>query len=64
MGNRALDGANKKGREARQEGKPKTSCPYRDKRGEYRGSVTFSRAFIGEWMDGWDFEDKRIKGEE
>lgn len=50
--NRALQGAFWKGWRARRDGEPITACPYQDKR-DYRGSVTFSRAFIRAWEYGW-----------
>ena len=53
----ALLGAYRKGRDARRAGDPRTSCPYKDKRGGHHGHVvTFSRAFMRMWRDGWDDE--------
>ena len=40
------------GQRARQDGEPKSACPYPDKR-TARGSVTFSRAFRNAWFEGW-----------
>ena len=51
-GNRALDGAFNKGKKARTEGKPIAACPYPDRR-TYHGNITFSRAFIRAWINGW-----------
>lgn len=51
--NKAFFGAYKKGRKARAEGRPITTCPYGDLRTD-RGGVTFSRAFIRAWKNGWN----------
>lgn len=52
--NKALEGARRKGREARIAGEPITACPYQDKRGgRHDHMITFSRAFIRAWTDGW-----------
>lgn len=58
-GNRALFGAYKKGYESGKAWKPRSACPYVDRRDIYRNSVTFSRAFIHAWVEGW--EDGRKK---
>lgn len=58
MGMSALDGAERKGREAFRAGKPRSACPYEDKRGHWHNMITWSRAFITAWNDGWD-EAKR-----
>jgi ribosome modulation factor len=34
-------------------GKPRSACPYPDKR-KPNGKVTFSRAFRNAWLSGWD----------
>ncbi len=49
---KAIIGAFKKGWIAASEGKPNRS-PYADKRGGYHNNITFSRAFIRAWDDGW-----------
>lgn len=49
-------GAYKKGRKAFQADGDSAVCPYQDKRGgRYNHIVTFSRAFIAYWFEG--FED-------
>ena len=50
--NRALEAAKKKGHQAGLEGKDIRACPYEDWR-TGRGSVTWSRAFIHAWFDGF-----------
>lgn len=59
MGNRAFDGAERKGRTARDEGKPITANPYPDWR-THRGSVTFARGFWRAWRKGWEDRNKEI----
>lgn len=49
---KALMGAYRKGQKAREEGKCLSDCPYIDKRTS-DGSVTFSRAFIRAWKEGF-----------
>jgi hypothetical protein len=49
---KAIIGAFKKGWIAASENKPCKS-PYTDVRGSYHNNVTFSRAFISAWEDGW-----------
>jgi hypothetical protein len=50
----ALFGAYRKGRKAAQEGRP-ASSPYTDKRGgRYNNVVTFSRAFMRMWHEGYE----------
>ena len=44
--------AYRKGYQARLDGKSEKSCPYKDHRTWY-GGITFSRAFIHRWEDGW-----------
>jgi hypothetical protein len=61
--NRALDGAFKKGRKARRQGKSVGANPYMDVRREgpkFAGRVTFSRAFWKIWKEGWEYENKNI----
>jgi ribosome modulation factor len=50
----ALDGAERKGREAYLAGKPRSACPYEDKRGHWHNMIAGSRAFIKALNDGWD----------
>ena len=57
----ALEGAERKGREAFLTGKPRSACPYKDKRQDYRNIVTWSRAFITAWHDGYDEAEKRYR---
>jgi hypothetical protein len=45
-------GAFRKGYAAGVEGVPSHKNPYRDKR-TYRGGITYSRAFMRAWYDGW-----------
>lgn len=54
----ALEGAERKGREAYLAGKPISACPYEDKRGHWRNMVTWSRAFRTAWFDGYDEAEK------
>lgn len=55
MSNNALDGARRKGREAHAAGTLRSRCPYGDFRGGRHGNIiTWSRAFIRAWEDGWD----------
>jgi hypothetical protein len=58
MSNRALDGAERKGREARRAGVARADNPYPDWRTIGHGHVTWSRAFRTAWRDGWDAEDR------
>ena len=48
----ALRGAYRKGWEAARAGLPAGACPYKDKR-QHNGKLTWSRAFIAAWHDGW-----------
>lgn len=50
---RAFQSALRKGYEAFHAGEKKTACPYTDHRTWY-GGVTFSRAFIKRWEEGWE----------
>jgi ribosome modulation factor len=56
---RALRGAFLKGMRAGLAGHLKTECPYIDRR-KPSGKLSWSRAFINAWHDGWAFanEDK------
>ncbi|WP_369805313.1 Rmf/CrpP family protein [Acidithiobacillus ferriphilus] len=49
-----MAGAFKKGADAHQNGQSITDCPYKDKRKE-DGRLTFSRAFVRAWHDGWQW---------
>lgn len=54
--NPALRGAYRKGVKASAQGIPLSACPYQDKR-KPGGQLTWSRAFIAAWCDGWtDFK--------
>ena len=55
--NRAMQGAFRKGYTANKEGKSPQDCPYKDKRND-SGRLTWSRAFIAAWDDGWMWADK------
>lgn len=55
----ALDGAYLKGIHAGLAGEPATACPYEDKR-KWSGRLTWSRAFITAWHEGW--KQARVKG--
>ena len=57
--NKALSGAYRKGVRAFMEGKP-CKAPYSDARTWY-GGVTWSRAFIRMWEDGWRDAEKESK---
>ena len=57
----ALDGAYRKGREAFLAGKRESDCPYEDKRGHWHNMVTWSRAFITAWRDGYRDEKKKAQ---
>lgn len=50
--NRAHQGAYRKGVSAYLAGTPLTDCPYIDHR-KPSGSLSWSRAFINSWRDGW-----------
>ena len=51
--NRAMKGAYLKGCAAAEKGLPETACPYVDKRKDC-GRLTWSRAFMAAWHDGWN----------
>lgn len=57
--NRALRGAFRKGALARQEGDPRSFCPYTDQR-KPGGGLSWSRSFISAWDDGWHYADQRL----
>jgi hypothetical protein len=50
--NRSMRGAYMKGRLAAQEGGTEDDCPYADHR-KPSGRISWSRAFINAWMDGF-----------
>jgi ribosome modulation factor len=50
--NRAHRGAFLKGVKARHAGEPLSACPYEDHR-KPSGMLSWSRAFIRAWQDGW-----------
>lgn len=50
--NRAMRGAYLKGVHARLAGKSLATCPYEDHR-KPSGRLSWSRAFINAWCDGW-----------
>jgi hypothetical protein len=50
--NPALRGAYRKGCVAATAGEPLSACPYEDRR-KASGRLTWSRAFISAWRDGW-----------
>jgi ribosome modulation factor len=50
--NRAMVGAYRKGQAAAEAGESLESCPYADHR-KTGGQLTWSRAFIKAWEDGW-----------
>ena len=52
--NPALRGVFRKGMLAFAEGAPLSACPYDDKR-KWCGRLTWSRAFIRCWEDGWRY---------
>lgn len=52
-----LNRARQKGRQACRDGVPLHACPYRDIRTP-SGHVTWSRAFINEWIAGWQETDR------
>lgn len=54
MSNKAMDGAERKGREAAAAGAKRTDNPYGDVRGDRTNCVTFSRAFQTRWFAGFD----------
>ena len=53
--NPAWRGAFNKGRKAAANGEPESACPYEDKRKDC-GRLTWSRAFIAAWRDGWRWQ--------
>ena len=59
--NRALVGSFKKGANAYALGLGLDSCPYDDKR-KTNGKLTWSRAYIVAWRDGWKYARKVLTG--
>lgn len=57
---RAHDGAERKGREARQAGLGPDACPYRDLR-KPDGRITGSRGFRNAWRMGWMLADLELR---
>ena len=57
MINQAFETVREKGRQAHRDGLPESACPYEDHR-THDGSVTFARAFIRAWLDGWREMDR------
>lgn len=55
----AFDGAYLKGQKAFFAGEPCES-PYVDRRGDWHNMITFSRAFIRAWEDGWNDAEKGV----
>ena len=53
----AYETAYEKGKDARKNGRPIEDCPYKDKRKD-DGRLTWSRAFIRAWMEGWHDQDR------
>ena len=51
-------GAYRKGRQASEDGKSLTDCPYTDKRTDHKNGVTFSRAFVKAWYEGFRYQEK------
>jgi hypothetical protein len=58
--NAAIEAARAKGRQARLAGLPLSANPYEDHR-TLGGSVTFARAFLRAWNDGWRTADSELK---
>lgn len=56
---RALDGAERKGAEARRAGRPRRANPYPDLRTN-KGAITWSRAFRTAWDSGWTKADRTL----
>lgn len=61
--NNGFRGAFWRGGDAFWRGEPIEACPYLDK-WTSRGSVTFSRAFIRFWEDGWRAAEAEARREE
>lgn len=57
--NRAYRGAFKKGMKARQDGLGLGACPYQDRR-KPDGRLSWSRAFISAWRDGWEWAGRAM----
>ena len=60
--NKALQGAFKRGFKAAQDHINPKECPYKDKRNS-PGKLTWSRAFISAWHDGYDWFYKELISE-
>lgn len=59
--NRAHAGAFYRGAEARYYGKPRTSCPYADRRSVIGNKPTWAKAFRSAWLAGYEAQDRREK---
>jgi hypothetical protein len=59
--NKAMVGAFKKGANAYLAGADLSACPYQDKR-KLSGGLSWSRAFMGAWRDGWFLAHKTLTG--
>ena len=59
--NRAFRGAYRRGQRAAEQGLPRNP-PYPDFRSGKDAVVTFSRAFRGYWLEGYDDTMARLKG--
>lgn len=55
-----MRGAYRKGHAAGLDGLPAGACPYEDKR-KASGRLTWSRAFIAAWHDGWQAGNEQRK---
>lgn len=60
---KAMDGAERKGREAAMAGLKRSANPYGDVRADYRNSATWSRAFQRRWFEGFDKYKSERKAE-
>lgn len=56
-----MQGVYKKGRKAFSDGLDITQCPYKDRR-KADGRLSWSRAFIRVWQDGW--RDEKLEMEQ
>lgn len=54
---KSLDAATRRGREDAKKGVPRENNPYKDKR-KPDGRLTWSRAYVRAWFEGWDSEVK------
>lgn len=55
--NPSMRGAFRKGYDAQKDGAGMDECPYKDKRTD-TGKITWSRAYMSAWRDGWFWADK------